>query len=31
MEESQIKKGRERPRKTTRGTISKDLEINDLD
>jgi hypothetical protein len=31
MEESQVKKGRGRPRKTIRETIRKDLEVNELD
>jgi hypothetical protein len=31
MEDSQITRGRERPRKTIRETIRKDLEINKLD
>jgi hypothetical protein len=31
MEDSQITRGRGRPRKTIRETIRKDLEINDLD
>ena len=31
MEESQIKRGRGRPRKTIRETIKKDLEVNELD
>ena len=31
IEESQINKGRRRPKKATRETISKNLEINDLD
>jgi len=31
MEESQVKRGRERPRKTIRETIRKDLEVNELD
>jgi len=30
MEESQVKRGRERPKKTIRETIRKDLEINEL-
>jgi len=31
MEESQVKRGRGRPRKTIRETIRKDLEVNELD
>jgi len=31
MEESHVKRGRGRPRKTIRETITKDLEINELD
>ena len=31
MEDSQITRGRSRPRKTIRETIKKDLEINELD
>ena len=31
MEESQIEGGRARPRKAIRGTIRKDLEVNELD
>jgi hypothetical protein len=31
MEGSQITRGRERPIKTIRGTVKKDLEINELD
>ena len=31
MEESQVKRGRERPTKTIRETIRKDLEVNELD
>ena len=31
MEDSQITRGRGRPRKTIRGTIMKNLEINELD
>ena len=31
MEESQIKRGRGRPKKTIRETIRKDLEFNELD
>jgi len=30
MEESQVKRGRGRPRKTIRETIRKDLEVNEL-
>jgi len=31
MEESHVKRGRGRPRKTIRETIRKDLEVNELD
>jgi len=31
MEESQVKKGRGRPRKTIRISIRKDLEVNEMD
>ena len=31
IEESQVKRGRGRPRKTIRETIRKDLEVNELD
>ena len=31
MEESQVKRGRWRPKKTIRETIRKDLEVNELD
>jgi len=31
MEDSQITRGRGRPRKAIRGTIRKDLEINEFD
>jgi len=31
MEDSQITRGRGRPKKTTRETIKKDIEINELD
>ena len=31
MEESQVKRGRGRPRKTIRATIRKDLDVNELD
>jgi len=31
MEESQVKRGRGRPRKTINETIRKDLEVNELD
>jgi hypothetical protein len=31
MEESQVRSGRGRPRKTIRETIRKDLEVNELD
>jgi len=31
MEESQVRRGRGRPRKTIRETIRKDLEVNELD
>jgi len=31
MEESQVKRGKRRPRKTIRETIRKDLEVNELD
>jgi hypothetical protein len=31
MEESQVKRGRGRPKKTIRETIRKDLEVNELD
>ena len=31
MEESQVKRGRGRPRKIIRETIGKDLEVNELD
>jgi len=31
MEESQVKRGRGRPRKTIRETIRKNLEVNELD
>jgi len=31
MEENHVKRGRERPRKTIRETIRKDLEVNELD
>jgi len=30
MEESQIRRGKRRPRKTIRETIRKDLEVNEL-
>ena len=31
MEESHVKRGRGRPKKTIRETIRKDLEVNELD
>ena len=31
MEESQVKKGRGRPKKSIRETIRKDLEVNEFD
>jgi hypothetical protein len=31
MEKSQVKRGRGRPKKTSRETIRKDLEVNELD
>jgi len=31
MEDSHFKRGRERPKKTIRETIMKDLEVNELD
>jgi len=31
MEESQVKRGRGRPKKTIRETIRNDLEVNELD